>query len=412
MNSTFDVIIAGGGPNGMSLALGLGLRPGLRILLVDAGDPRAHATHGHDTRGSALTRATQHMLAALGVLAPLSDHLMEMRDIVVTDGGGAQGGSAVDGRPTLLAFTTETDKAAAAAIVENRHLTAALLAAVEDTPSITLWTSATITAVKQSAAFAMITLADGRVAKAPLLVGADGRNSTIRQSASIAVEVHDHRQSALTFTIAHTLPHGGRAEEHFSPHGVLAILPLPGHRSSIVWAEAPSEAARLQALPSVEFATALKARIGPHLGEMTVEGRVNLHPLKLQIARAMTASRIALVGDAAHVIHPLAGLGLNLGFKDVAALVECVVDAMARGEDHGAPQVLERYERWRRFDVVSTVLAMEGMNHLFANDDPLLAMLRKAGLAMVDRLPQVKATIMREASGTTGALPRLMRGLR
>ena len=396
----------------MSLALALAQIAGLQILLVDAGDPRAHAAQGRDTRGSALTRATQHMLAALGVLAPLSGHLMDMRDIIVTDGGQPDQGGELGARPHLLSFTTENGRAAAAAIVENRHLTATLLAAVDATPSITMWTSATITGVTQGKAFAEITLGDGRRVKAALLVGADGRNSTIRQTAGIAVDVHDHGQSALTFTIAHAMPHGGRAEEHFSPNGVLAILPLPDNRSSIVWAETPVEAARLQALPAAEFGAALQSRIGHHLGTVTVEGRVNLHPLKLQIARAMTAHRVALVGDAAHVIHPLAGLGLNLGFKDVAALAECIGEAVSRGEDHGSPVVLERYERWRRFDVAATVVAMEGMNWLFANGDPLLAMLRKTGLALVDKLPPVKAALMREAAGSTGDLPRLMRGLR
>ena len=257
-----------------------------------------------------------------------------------------------------------------------------------------------------------IVLADGRRAKAPLLIGADGRNSTIRRLAGIAVDTHDHGQSALTFTIHHSLPHGGRAEEHFSPDGVLAILPLPGERSSIVWAVAPGEAARLKALPADAFRAALQQRIGRHLGEITVEGAVNLYPLHLQIAQSMTADRIALVGDAAHVIHPLAGLGLNLGFKDVAALAECVDDAMARGEDHGSALVLERYARWRRFDVASTVVAMEGMNRLFANANPFLAPLRKAGLLLVNKMPQAKAVIMTEAAGTSGTVPRLMRGLR
>lgn len=401
----FDAIIVGGGPNGLTLALALAQIPEFTVLVIDGRDPAVFARSGSDNRGSALTKTTQSMFKALGLWPALQPHLMEMRDIVVTDGQGP-----LADRPSLLRFSTKENEHAAAAMIENRHLALALVSQVERAPNITLWANGTVQDVMRQPGKISVALQDGRQANAALLVGADGRHSRVRETAGLAVSSHDHGQTALTFTLAHSLPHGSQAQEHFSPTGVCALLPLPGYRSSVVWAENPTRAQQLMEMSTTEFAGALQKHIGEHLGALQVEGKVNAHSLKLHIASALTAPRIALVGDAGHVIHPLAGLGLNLGFKDCAALHECVGDAIARGEDHGSAAVLERYEAWRRFDIVATVAAMEGMNTLFATDQPLIKFLRQFGLKMVDNLPMAKTMIMRQASGVGSAQPRLMRG--
>jgi 2-octaprenyl-6-methoxyphenol hydroxylase len=405
----YDAIIVGGGPNGLAMALALGgsqARPQARVLVLDARDPRSFSASGTDTRGSALTRATQNVFRGLGCWPDLQDHVAEMRHIIVTDGKGM-----LEERPSLLSFVTGEGGKAAAVITENRWIAAALMKGVDRSPDIEVRGGVTVTNIAREPGFVQMDFADGASARAPLLVGADGRNSLVRRDLGIAIEGHDDQQVALTFSIAHELPHGLRAEEHFSATGVFALLPLPGNRASIVWGTSPEEAAQLMALDDAAFNEALNGKIGGHLGRITLEGQRQAYPLKRQVAREITGPRTALIGDAAHIIHPLAGLGLNLGFKDVAALADCVADAMLRGEDHGSPSVLERYARWRRFDIASTIAAMEGMNALFVNDWPGLGVLRQAALRFADKLPSVKSALMEEAAGMSGTLPRLMRGL-
>lgn len=405
----FDALIIGAGPNGLAMALALGgsqARPPSRVLVVDARDPRAYAASGGDTRGSALTRATQNVFRGIGAWDGLKDHCAEMRDIIVTDGKGT-----LETRPALLSFATEEGGKAAAVITENRWIATALMEAIDRSPQIEVRGGVTVTGITRTPGFVELAFADGRTARAPLLIGADGRNSTVRSDLGIGVDGLDDDQVALTFSMAHELPHGHRAEEHFSPTGVFALLPLPGNRCSVVWGTTPAEAERLMAMDAAQFDEALNAKVGSHLGRITTEGKRQSYPLRRQVARALTGPRTALIGDAAHIIHPLAGLGLNLGFKDVAALAECIGEAMLRGEDHGGPAMLDRYARWRRFDIISTIVAMEGMNALFVNDWPLLSVLRQSGLKLVDSMPGVKSALMQEAAGLTGTLPRLMRGI-
>ncbi len=404
-----DVVIAGAGPNGLAMALALGssrLQRPLAVMVLDAGDPRARLHEGHDTRGSALTQATQQLLRALGLSDSFFTNLQEMRDIKVTDGAGP-----LSARPALLSFATDDTHRAAAAIVENRHLNAALLAAVDASPQIKVLTGQKLTDVTVAPGKAHIGTEAGDSYSAPLLIGADGRGSFVRSAAGLTVEGRSHHQVALTFTMVHGLPHGAMAEEHFAADGVFALLPLPGHRYSVVWAMAPERASNLMALPMADFTRQLQDQVGEHLGVVELEGNRQAYPLHTQLAAALTANRVALIGDAAHLLHPLAGLGLNLGFKDVAALADCVHDAVGRGEDLGGPAVLARYAQWRNFDTVSTTALINGMNLLFANDNVALKVLRDAGLRLFDRVPPIKSALMGEASGLTGDLPRLMRGL-
>lgn len=255
-----------------------------------------------------------------------------------------------------------------------------------------------------------VALANNETLSCRLLVAADGPQSSIRAKAGIATHGWTYRQSALVTTVGHERDHQGRAEEHFLPAGPFAILPLKGRRSSIVWTEAMREAERIVALPDDGFHAELERRFKLHLGEITVVGARRIHPLGFCVARSFIAERIALVGDAAHVIHPVAGQGLNMGLKDVAALAEAIVDAVRLGLDPGSPSVLERYQRWRRFDTMSMGLATDGINRLFSNRSDVLRLVRDIGLGLVERVPNLKRLFIREAAGLVGEVPKLLRG--
>ena len=233
-----------------------------------------------------------------------------------------------------------------------------------------------------------------------------------REAAGIKLNGWPYDQTGIVATVAHDLPHHGRAEEHFTPSGPFAILPLPGNRSSLVWTERTKEAQRILAMDDDSFLDQLRRRFGDHLGEVRLDSGRHGYPLAMYVADAFTATRLALAGDAAHVLHPLAGLGFNLGLRDVAALAESVHDAAALGLDISNQAVLERYAIWRRFDTVATAAAMDAMSRLFANDNPALRLLRQTGLAMVNRLGPLKQAFVTEAAGTSGNLPKLLRGER
>jgi 2-polyprenyl-6-methoxyphenol hydroxylase-like FAD-dependent oxidoreductase len=243
-----------------------------------------------------------------------------------------------------------------------------------------------------------------------LPVAADGGRSRLRERAGIAVHGWSYGQSAIVTTLAHERDHHGRAEEHFLPGGPFAILPLRHNRSSIVWTEHSAEAERFVALPDAAFRDELEKRFGLHLGDITLAGPRRAYPLGLWVARSFIAERMALVGDAAHVIHPIAGQGLNMGLRDIAALAEAVVDAARLGLDPGDATVLERYQRWRRFDTMTMSVSTDVLNRLFSNRSDVLRLARDIGLGLVDRLPPLKRMFMREAAGLTGDVPKLLRG--
>jgi 2-octaprenyl-6-methoxyphenol hydroxylase len=255
-----------------------------------------------------------------------------------------------------------------------------------------------------------VSFSNGDIRSARLLVAADGARSAIRETAGIESFGWDYEQSGIVTTVQHEREHHGRAEEHFLPAGPFAILPLKGKRSSIVWTERAQEATRIVALPDREFHDELEQRFGLKLGEIEAVGPRRAFPLGLSVARSFIGERIALVGDAAHVIHPIAGQGLNLGLRDVAALAEAVADAARLGLDIGGPDVLERYQRWRRFDTMTMGIATDGLNRLFSNRSDALRIVRDVGLGLVERMPRMKEFFIREAAGLTGEVPKLLRG--
>ncbi len=409
MNSTPDIIVIGAALNGLAAALALGgrrVKRPLNITLVDAKDPRGFASTSFDGRASAITTSARRMFEALGIWQKVAHEAQAMAEIIVTDSVNPG-----DQRPVLLHFgTDDMGGQPSAHMIENRHLYGAMLDEVLVSPHITLAVGQAVSHYSFGPGLATVTLADGTLLRAPLIVAADGRNSPAREAAGIKLVGWPYDQMGLVASVEHELPHHGRAEEHFTPSGPFAILPLPGNRSSLVWSERTEEATRLAALDNDSFAAELRLRFGSHLGAVKVISGRHAYPLAMYIAESFSAERLALVGDAAHVLHPLAGLGFNLGLRDVAALAECVHDAAALGLDIGNLAVLERYTQWRRFDTVATGAAMDGMNRLFANTNPVLTLLRRSGLLAVNRMGGLKSLFVKEASGASGAVPKLLRG--
>jgi 2-octaprenyl-6-methoxyphenol hydroxylase len=321
-------------------------------------------------------------------------------------------------RPVFLSFDGDVEPGEPFAhMIENGPLLAALAAKAKDA-GVALRPAAVTEiefATERATDRVHVRLSNGEELAARLVVAADGARSAIRERAGIASHGWSYGQSAIVTTVAHERDHHGRAEEHFLPAGPFAILPLArdaavGHRSSIVWTEEAQEAARIVALPEAEFHAELERRFGLHLGEIAAVGPRRVLPLGLSVARAFIADRLALVGDAAHVIHPIAGQGLNMGLKDVAALAEVIVDAVRLGLDPGSFAVLERYQRWRRFDTMAMGIATDGLNRLFSNQSDVLRLVRDVGLGLVDRLPVLKRLFIREAAGLVGEVPKLLRG--
>ncbi|MBJ6372873.1 FAD-dependent monooxygenase [Sedimentitalea arenosa] len=405
MTTPSDILIVGGGLNGPALALALA-QTGQPVTVIDALPSETRADAGFDGRAYALALASQRLLAAVGLWEAVEDHAQPMLEIKVTDGHAGRGPS-----PFFLHFDhAEIEEGPMGYMVEDRHLRRAFLNAMAENPRITLVDGQRVVAQETGAGVASVTLADGREVSGRLLVGSDGRQSGTATRAGIKRTGWGYDQTALVCALEHEKPHHGIAHQFFMPAGPLAILPLTGNRSSIVWSERSAEAKRINALDDAGYMAELHPRFGDFLGRLTLAGQRFVYPLNLTIANSFIAPRLALVGDAAHGVHPIAGQGLNAGLRDVAALAEVLTLASRRGEDIGAIQVLERYQQWRRFDTTTLALATDAFNRLFSNDNPLLRAGRDLGLGLVNAWPGARRGFIREAAGLTGDLPRLMQG--
>ncbi len=397
------IVIGGGAFAGLALALALRQGLGGEIPIIVA-DPALAARPSRDPRATAIVAACRRLFEAIGVWDQVAAEAQPITDMVVTD-------SKLEDvtRPVFLTFGGEVEPGEPFAhMIENRYLIDALVARAA-TEGIDLRTT-TVAGFEARSGGVDVTLGDGDVIAASLLVAADGARSKLRERAGIATHGWDYDQSGIVVTVGHERDHHGRAEEHFLPAGPFAILPLKGARSSLVWTEQRAEAARITALGEDEFQTELEQRFGLHLGEVRALDRPRAFPLGYFVARAFVGERLALVGDAAHVIHPIAGQGLNMGLKDIAALAETIVDAARLGIDPGQADVLERYQRWRRFDTMAMGLATNSLNLLFSNKSTLLRSVRDIGLGLVDRLPPLKSAFIRQAAGLSGEVPRLLKG--
>lgn len=404
MDFDTDIVIAGGGLNGTTLALALA-SGGFDVTVVDPLPKASRDADDFDGRGYALSILSQRVLKALGVWEMIAAEAQPILDIVVTDGRPGEGPS-----PLMLHFDhAEIEEGPMGFMVEDRHLRPALLSAL-DGAGVTQIDGARIVAQAPDSSGVTITLDDGRSLRARLLVGCDGKTSQIATRAGIRRQGWRYGQTALVCAIGFEKPHHGTAHQFFMPAGPLAILPLPGNRASIVWTETDAKAARIDALDDAGYLAELRPRFGDFLGQIELAGKRFTYPLGLSLAQSFVGDRVALVGDAAHAVHPIAGQGLNAGLKDVAALAEVLTDARRRGEDIGRADVLERYQQWRRFDTATLALATDTFNRLFSNDNPLLRLARDIGLGLTNAMPGLRRGFIREAAGLTGDLPRLAQG--
>jgi 2-octaprenyl-6-methoxyphenol hydroxylase len=401
MTDDIELLIAGGGLNGLLLGVACA-GAGLACAVGDREDPAAMLEADFDGRSSAIAYGSQQVLSALGLWPAIAAEAEPILEIRVAD----------DNRPLFLHYDHRelgTD-APLGWIVENRILRRALIERARSLPALALVAPIEVESVVSSSAAATAALSDGRRMTVSLAAAADGAKSPLRRAAGIRSVEWRYRQTAIVTTVRHERPHAGIAVEHFLPAGPFAILPMTGNRSSIVWTERAELAARLTALPEAAFAAELAARFGDFLGRIELAAPRWSYPVGLMLAERYVDRRLALVGEAAHVIHPIAGQGLNLGIRDVAALAELVIDTRRLGLDIGDDALLQRYQQWRRLDAVLLAAVTDGLNRLFSNTSPPLRLIRDLGLAAVDRLPPVKRFLMRDAMGVTGELPRLVRG--
>jgi 2-octaprenyl-6-methoxyphenol hydroxylase len=402
-----DIVVVGGGLSGLPLAIATA-SAGLRTIVIDREQPATMLEEPFDGRTSAIAYGSQQVLAGLGVWDLLGDAAEPIRDIRVADQGSS-----------LFLHYDHADLGSnpLGFILENRVLRRALFQRLQGLEDLTHLTPASVESIETAGGHVLAHLADGRTVKARLAVAADGKNSRLREQAGIKTLGWDYAQHAITGTVVHEAPHHGVAVEHFLPAGPFAILPMTDdaegrHRSSIVWTERAAVAPAMMALDEAGFTAELADRFGPHLGRVAPAGPRWRYPLGVLYAERMVGDRLALLGEAAHVIHPIAGQGLNLGIRDAAALAELVVDAHRLGLDPGAATVLERYQRWRRVDTVTLAAVTDGLNRLFSNSIGPVKLVRDIGLKLVDKAPPLKKMLMRHAMGVLGDLPRLVKGQR
>lgn len=404
MEHNTDIAIVGGGLNGPALAIALA-KQGLNVTVIDSLSETARKNAAFDGRAYALAMASVRLLRAIGVWDRVEDQSQPMLEIKVSDGRAGEGPS-----PFFMHFDhAEIEEGPMGHMLEDRYLRRAFLEAMKSEPKITQLRD-TVVAQDVETGGMRVTLESGKTLSCQLLVGSDGRASGTAQRAGIKRTGWGYGQTALVAAIAHEAPHNGVAHQFFMPPGPLAILPLPGNVSSIVWSETDATAARFAALSDAEFMEVLRPRFGDFLGDITLKGKRFTYPLNLTIANHFVAPRVALIGDAAHGMHPIAGQGLNAGLRDVAALAQVLDEAKKRGEDIAAPDVLARYQQWRRFDTATLALVTDTTNKLFSNDNPILRFGRDLGMGALNAMPKLRRAFIREAAGLTGDLPDLMKG--
>jgi 2-octaprenyl-6-methoxyphenol hydroxylase len=400
-----DVAIAGASFAGLALALALArtLGPEFRIAIFDRGD--VAPADAADPRAFAISEASRRMLEMLGVWSSIASEAQPIERIEITD-------SFLDAgvRPVLLSYDNTVQDRPATYVVPGAVLGSALLAAVEAERSVTIFRRSEASGFTTDAFVARLTSRDGRTMRASLAVAADGRHSALREAAGFKTVGWRYPQIGIVTTIRHERPHKGTAVQHFLPAGPFALLPLRGNRCCITWSEDEEAGRAIMASDDAAFLAEVDKRAGGRLGALSLDGPRRCWPLEMHLARAYVATRIALIGDAAHSVHPIAGQGLNLGFRDVAALAEVIAETVRLGLDPGDATMLERYERWRRFDSAVSAATFDGLNRLFSRDVTLLRSAREVGLGIVDRLPALKELLVAEAAGLTGELPRLLKG--
>jgi 2-octaprenyl-6-methoxyphenol hydroxylase len=405
MKTDADIIIVGGGLNGCAAALALA-QIGQGVILIDAQPKEILADPAFDGRGYALALTSKNMLNVLGIWADVAENSCPMLDIKVSDGRAGEGAG-----PFFVHFDhTEIEEGPMGYMLEDRFLRQALLQAIGKSPAIRHLDQTTVVDQTIDAGGVSVELADGKILSAKLLIGCDGRKSQVAARAGIKRSGHDYNQTSLVCAIKHELSHNNTAHQFFMPSGPLAILPLNDNTSSIVWTETTERAAEITAMNDTDYMACLRPCFGDFLGEISLKGGRFSYPLNLTLADRFVDHRLALVGDAAHGVHPLAGQGLNLGLRDIAALTEVLANAARRGEDIGTINVLQRFQQWRRFYTSASVVSTTAINTLFSNDNPLLRTMRDLGLGMVNATPNLRRGLMRQAAGLTGDLPKMLQG--
>lgn len=400
-----DVVIAGGGMVGLTLGIALA-QSGVETIVIDGADPALLQDEAFDGRVSSFAPASRRMLEVLSVWSHVQPHAEPVLDIVVGDGTVRAGASTA-----MLHFDhREIGADPLAHMVENRHFRKALDHGARACSLLQVLAPCRVVGTRVEGSQIVVSTNDGRAVRARLCVAADGRDSPIREACGIRTHGWPYRQHGIVTTVEHERPHRGVAHELFLEGGPFAILPMTGNRSSIVWSEQEQLAQAFMSLDDAAFAGEVRRRFGDHLGFVRVVGPRWSYPLSLNLAETYLAERVALVGDAAHAVHPLAGQGLNLGLRDVAAIAETIVDARRLGLDPGSRSTLARYEAWRRVDNTVFALSMDALNRLFSNDNVALRGLRRLGMDIVDGIAPLKAMFMRQASGVAGHVPRLLRG--
>ena len=404
MEHDCDIAIVGGGFNGPALALAAA-QVGLRVIVLDATSHKPRKNAKFDGRAYALALASKRLMAAVGVWENVAQDAEPMLNIRVSDGRAGVGAS-----PFFMDFDhAELEEGPMGYMVEDRHLRYALQAAMQTSPLIEYRLATRVTGQSTGPEGVTLSLANNQKITTRLLVGADGRQSGTAARAGITYTGWQYSQTALVCAVEHDRPHGGVAHQFFMPAGPMAVLPLSARRSTVVWSEKTDSAAVIKTLDDAAFLDVLRPRFGDFLGDIALTGGRFSYPLGMMIAKSYIAPNVALIGDAAHGVHPIAGQGLNAGLRDVAALIQVLSEAKQRGEDFASQPVLARYQLWRRFDATALAVATDGFNRLFSNDNPILRLGRDLGMGMLNAMPKVRRGILREAAGLTGDLPDLMR---